>query len=90
MNPAKDLAKSNVTVSTQAGSEVGPGSYFIKEDGKRTQGVFLKSKRFAETKKDNADTPLFINDSQTKKRPPSCAIKKPGQKTRQLISRAQQ
>lgn len=37
---------------------------------------FSKSKRFQQTKTQYEDTPLFVNEAQTKKRPPTMAVLK--------------
>lgn len=54
-------------------------------------GVFGKDSRFKQEKKSYEDNPLFLNENQTRRRPPSCApMKHKTTKTKQLISREQQ
>lgn len=58
----KDLAKSNVSVSTvDSDSFRGPGIYKIKEEIKVKNGVFLKDNRFKGERSKYEDTPLMIN-----------------------------
>ncbi len=85
----KDLTKSNVSVSTVASDSFrGPGLYKIKDEGKVKNGAFLKEQRFKKEKQTYEDNPLFINENQTKKRPPSCTVmKNKPAKNKQLISK---
>jgi hypothetical protein len=75
-----ELQKSRMSQATMASEgEVGPGKYFISEEltkmGKQTP-MFSKSKakRFVKPKPTYEDTPLFVSDAQTRKRPPTMAV----------------
>ena len=75
-------------------TEVGPGKYFVNEaqveNGKRVPS-FSKSKRFEKPKQKYEDNPLFVNDCQIKKRPPTMAVlKKKVEKNLKQISVQQQ
>jgi hypothetical protein len=51
----------------------------------------MKDNRFKREKNSYEDNPLFINESQTRKRPPSSTVmKNKSTKTKQLITREQQ
>ncbi len=89
---SKDLSKSNVSVSTVASDSLrGPGVYQIKDESRVKNGAFMKDSRFKAERQRYEDNPLQISESQTRKRPPSCAVMKTKTaKNRQLISREQQ
>jgi hypothetical protein len=91
-SPSKQLGESKVSVST-VDSETfrAPGLYNPKFEEKVKQGIFCKDGRFKEEKHKYQDVPLFVSESQTRRRPPMSAVmKKKTVKTKQLISRDQQ
>lgn len=68
-----------------------PGRYNPQEEQRIKNGSFSKDNRFKQTKTKYNDTPLVINENQTKKRPPMPVVMKPKtSKTKQLISKQQQ
>ena len=81
-----------MSISTVASDSFrGPGLYKIKDESKVKNGAFLKDQRFKKEKNSYEDNPLFINENQTRKRPPSCTVmKNKSTKTKQLISLSQQ
>lgn len=91
-SPAKQLSESKVSVST-VDSETfrAPGLYNPKEESKVKNGQFSKDGRFKVQKQVYQDTPLLVNESQTRKRPPMSTVMKPKtSKTKHLISKQQQ
>lgn len=59
---SKDLAKSNVSISTVASDSLrGPGLYKVKDETKIKNGAFPKDGRFKKEKNSYEDNPLFIN-----------------------------
>lgn len=79
-------------MSTVASDSIrGPGIYQIKDESRVKNGAFMKDSRFKADRQKYDDNPLLINENQTRRRPPSCAVMKGKTvKTKQLISREQQ
>lgn len=91
-SPSKQLNESKVSTSTvDSDSFRAPGFYDPREEQRVRNGLFSKDNRFKQDKMKYQDTPLLINENQTKKRPPMSTVMKPKiAKTKQLISRERQ